>query len=134
MTIINNTTQANLVSLGVVQTIRSRVPYTVGDGNSASIGKVPARATIIEAGVIVSESFDAGTANIMFLGLPGDPDSLATVLDISAKGRIEANAMEASTTLYNTEDTEYIATLSLAGTAANQGIAYPYISYIPGND
>ena len=134
MALLNTTEQANDVSLSVVHTLRVKVSYTVGSGGVVSIGKVPAMAIVMDAGVVVEEAFNAGTANAMFLGRAGDPDSLATVLDVSLKGRLLANAMATSTTLHNAEDAEYIATLNMTGAAATQGVGYAYLIYAVGND
>ena len=131
MTIINNTRQANLVSLGTVHTIRLMIDPDVQLAGPQTIAGVPASACVIDAGVVVMTAFD-GTAPAVSIGTEADPDGLATELVLTAAGRIVADEMTTSDDLHPIEDTLYVA--EVGGIGSTVGAGYVYVSYIAGND
>ena len=134
MTGLNNTKQANDANLGVVHAIRALAEYTVGNGNSVSIGKVPANAVIVDAGIVVDTAFNAATTNTADIGTAGAPTSLGSALAAGTIGRILADEMATSTNLTPSEDQEMFVRINMTGAAATAGALYAYVSYVIGND
>ena len=134
MTGLNNTSQANDAQLGVIHAIRVKADYTVGDGNSVSIGKVPANAAIIDAGIVVTQAFNAGTTNTADIGTSGAVTGLASAIATSVVGRILADEMTTSAVLHPSADQEMFVKLNMTGTAPTTGILYAYVVYALGND
>jgi hypothetical protein len=104
-----------------------------GDSGSAvSLGYVPAGAIIINAGVVISEAFNAGTTNVLDIGVGADADGLATDLALGTVGRIAADEFATTNDAgpYTTPQ-EVTATPALAGTAATTGAGRVYVEFLP---
>jgi len=99
---------------------------------SYTIGKLPAGAAIVDAGVIVTTAFAGGTPQTLDIGVGADTDSLATALVITSKGRKAADELATSVDMYLAADTDVNATLS-AGATVSAGAGYVYVSYILAN-
>jgi hypothetical protein len=96
--------------------------------------KVPSGSIIINAGVIVSTAFNAGSTNVLDIGTTADPDGLATDLALGTIGNIVWDELATSNDLYVTSDTQYSITVDLTGSAATAGVGHAYIEYIPDRD
>lgn len=99
---------------------------------SYTIGKLPAGAAIVDAGVVVTTAFAGGTPQTLDIGVGADTDSLATALVITSKGRKVADELATSADMYLAADTDVNATLS-AGATVSAGAGYVYVSYIIAN-
>lgn len=99
---------------------------------SYTIGKLPAGAAIVDAGVIVTTAFAGGTPQTLDIGVGADTDSLATALVITSKGRKAADELATSVDMFLAADTDVNATLS-AGATVSAGAGYVYVSYILAN-
>lgn len=99
---------------------------------SYTIGKLPAGAAIVDAGVIVTTAFAGGTPQTLDIGVGADTDSLATALVITSKGRKAADELATSVDMYLSADTDVNATLS-AGATVSAGAGYVYVAYILAN-
>lgn len=99
---------------------------------SYTIGKLPAGAAIVDAGVIVTTAFAGGTPQTLDIGVGADTDSLATALVITSKGRKVADELATSVDMYLAADTDVNATLS-AGATTSAGAGYVYVAYIMAN-
>ena len=113
-----HTDQVHYVSCPVVYTTLS---YT--------IGKLPAGAAILDAGIVVTTPFAGGTPQTLDMGVGGDTDALATAIVLTAAGNIKADVMTASDDLYLSADTDVNATLS-AGATPSAGAGYVWVTYI----
>ena len=99
---------------------------------SYTVGKLPAGAVIVDAGVIVTTAFAGGTPQTLDIGVGADTDSLATALTITSKGRKVADELATSADMYLAADMDVNATLS-AGATTSAGAGWVYVSYIIAN-
>lgn len=99
---------------------------------SYTVGKLPAGAAIVDAGVVVTTAFAGGTPQTLDIGVGADTDSLATALVVTSKGRKAADELATSADMYLAADTDVNATLS-AGATTSAGAGYVYVSYILAN-
>ncbi len=134
MTGLNNQISANDANLGVVHTIRVLAEYTLGNGGTAVIGKVPANAIIVDAGIVVDTAFNAATTNTADIGTAGTPTGLGSALAAGTIGRILADEMATATILRPSEDQEMQVRINMTGAAATAGALYAYVNYVIGND
>jgi hypothetical protein len=105
------------------------------DGSELNFpNKVPAGSIIIQAGVVVSTAFNAGSTNVLDIGTTADPDGLATDLALGTVGLIVWDELATSNDIYVTADTQFSVTVDLTGTAATTGVGHAFIAYIPDND
>lgn len=112
-----------------------RKAFVFGDGGSTlTVGKLPAGAIVVGAGVIVAEAFNAGTTNTLDIGTSGDGNGFGSALSLTTVGNIVWDDFATSDDLYSTADSTITATVNLAGTAATAGAGYIYVQYIPDND
>lgn len=109
-----------------------KILYSDGATAVVTVGKIPAGAVVINAGVVVSTAFNAGTTNVLDIGTSGDDDGFATDLALGTIGRIAADELATSNDLGPyAADTTITATLALSGTAATAGEGYVYVEFLP---
>lgn len=96
-----------------------------------TLGVIPAGAIVINAGVVVTTAFNAGTTNVLDIGTSGDDDGFATDLALGTIGRIAADELATSNDLYSTSDVTLTATYAQTGTAATAGEGFVFVEYIP---
>lgn len=99
---------------------------------SYTIGKLPAGALVIDAGVVVTTAFAGGTPQTLDMGTADDGDGFATALVITSAGLKPADELATSDDLYMSADTDVTATLS-AGATVSAGAGYVYVAYIMAN-
>lgn len=99
---------------------------------SYTIGKLPAGALIVDAGVVVTTAFAGVTPQTLDIGVGADTDGLATALVITSAGLKAADELATSDDLYLSADTDVNATLS-AGATVSAGAGYVYVAYIIAN-
>lgn len=99
---------------------------------SYTVGKLPAGALIVDAGVVVTTGFAGGTPQTLDIGVGADTDGLATALVITSAGKKVADELATSDDLYLSADTDVNATLS-AGATVSAGAGYVYVAYILAN-
>ena len=99
---------------------------------SYTIGKLPAGAAIVDAGVVVTTAFAGGTPQTLDIGVGADTDSLATALVVTSKGLKAADELATSVDMYLSADPDVNATLSV-GASPSAGAGYVYVSYIIAN-
>lgn len=106
-------------------------PISFTDGASAvvTVGVLPEKAVVINAGVYVQTAFNAGSGNVLDIGISGDDDGFATDLALGTIGRIAADELATSNDLYSTSEQTVIATLALTGTAATAGAGIVFVEY-----
>lgn len=112
---------------------RKAISYT-DNGSAVTLGKLPAGAIIINAGVVVTTAFNAGSTNVLDIGTSSDDDGLATDLALGTVGRIAADEFATSDDLYSTSEVTLTATVALSGTAATTGAGFVYVEFIPNID
>lgn len=108
------------------------VPVVYAAPGAITIGKLPAGAAIVDAGIIITTPFAGGTPQTLTLGTAGAATGLSTALTLTAAGKQAANALGTSTILYQAADTDIVATLS-AGATPSAGAGYAYVVYIIAN-
>lgn len=96
-----------------------------------TLGVIPAGAIVINAGVVVTTAFNAGTTNVLDIGTSGDDDGFATDLALGTIGRIAADELATSNDLYSTSDVTLTATYAQTGTAATAGEGFVFVEFIP---
>lgn len=110
--------------------LRKTVTY-LNNGSAVEVGVIPANAVVINAGVVVTTAFNAGSTNVLDIGTSGDDDGFATDLALGTIGRIAADELATSNDLYSTSDVTITATVALSGTAATAGEGIVYVEYLP---
>lgn len=123
-------TNARKYHQDMVHTVSVPIVYTTP--GAIVVGKLPAGAAIIDAGVVITTAFAGGTPQTLQLGVTGTPTSYSTALTLTAAGKQAANALGTSALLYMSADTDVIATLS-AGATPSAGAGYAYVTYIIAN-
>lgn len=126
--------------LNVVHTLRKEVAYT-DDGDTLSLGWVPADACILRGGVVVSTAFDAGTTNTLNIGFRNagdgtsdDADEYASLIALGTAGVISADDMATAADARHPSGAEITCGVVLTGTAATAGAAVVWVEYIVEND
>lgn len=119
-------TTARKLHQDVVHYVSCPIVYTT---LSYTIGKLPAGAAIVDAGVFVTTPFAGGTPQTLDMGANGDADGLATALVITSAGLKAADELATSDDLYFAADADVTATLS-AGATPSAGAGYVYVGYI----
>lgn len=122
-------TTARKVHQDLVHYVSCPIVYTT---LSYTIGKLPAGAAILDAGVVVTTAFAGGTPQTLDMGSNGDADGLATAIVLTTAGNIKADMMQASDDLYLSADADVTATLS-AGATPSAGAGYVWVTYIIAN-
>lgn len=115
-----------------VHYLLKKIQYSGGASAVVTVGKVPAGAVVINAGVVVATAFNAGTSNVLDIGTATDDDGFATDLALGTIGRIAADELATSNDLGPfVADTAITATLALSGTAATAGEGWVYVEFLP---
>jgi hypothetical protein len=123
-------TQARQYHTSQVHYLRKAIAYTDGATAVITVGVIPAGATVIRGGVVVTTAFNAGTTNVLDIGTSADDDGFATDLALGTIGVISADEMATTNDAYVTSDTTIVATLALSGTAASAGAGFVWIEYL----
>ncbi|HYE38221.1 hypothetical protein [Methylocaldum sp.] len=100
------------------------------DGLSLTVGTIPAGSVIVKpiSGANVSTAFNAGSTNVLDIGISGDLDLYATDLALGSAGYVPCDE---AVSFYVSADTTILATVDLTGTAASAGVGQVVIAYIP---
>lgn len=114
--------------------LRRSISYT-DDGSTLDLGYVPAGAIVINAGVIVTTAFNAGSTNVLDIGTSADTDGFATDLALGTVGRVLADELATSNDLGPyAADTLLQCVVDLTGTAATTGAGEVFVEFIVDND
>lgn len=113
--------------------LRKAVTFA-NDGTAVTVGKLPAGAVVLDAGVVVTTAFNAGTSNTIDVGTSADDNGFASAIALGTVGKIAADDLATSDDLYSASEVEITATVNLTGTAATAGSAIVYVEYLPDND
>lgn len=122
-------TQARVYTRHMVHYLRVKIGFAMG-AVVVPLGTIPAYATVIRGGVVVTEAFNYGTNNRLDLGTVADDDGFATDLALGTVGVIVADEMATSNDMYVTVDTLINCTLDLTGTAGTTGAGYVWVEYL----
>ncbi len=125
---MSNPSQARVLHTQQTPYFRRRINFS--ETGTITIGTIPAGAVIINAGVVVTTAFNAGTTNTLDIGTSGDTDGFATALALGTIGRIVADEMATSNDLYSTSEVTLQCVVTLSGTAATAGEGFVYVEYI----
>lgn len=123
-------TTARKYSTQQVHYLRKAIAYSDGASAVVTVGIIPAGATVIRGGIVVTTAFNAGTGNVLDIGTSADDDGFATDLALGTIGVIAADEMATTNDAYVTSDTTITATLALTGTAASAGAGFVWIEYL----
>ena len=121
-----------------VHFLRLAISYT-DNGSTVSMGWIPAGATVIDGGVVVTTAFNGDTTNTLDLGFRNagdgtadDTDEFATDLALGTAGRIVADELASAGNLNHPQGTEVVAVVtSTASATAGAGVAY--VTYLVNN-
>lgn len=101
-------------------------------GLSTTVGKLPAGAAVIDAGIVVTTAFAGGTPQTLDIGVTGDLEDYASDIVLTAIGVIKADALATATSAYVAADVDVVATLT-AGATVTAGAGYVFVAYIIAN-
>lgn len=99
---------------------------------STTIGKLPAGAAVIDAGIVITTAFAGGTPQTLSIGVTGDTTDFGTAMVLTTVGVIKGGAFGTSNNSYQTADKDAVATLT-AGATPSAGAGYVYVAYIIAN-
>jgi hypothetical protein len=125
---MSNPSTARVFASQQVHYFRRRIIFS--ETGTLTLGVIPAGAVVINAGVVVTTSFNAGTANTLDIGTSADTDGFATLLALGTVGRIVADEMATSNDLYSTSEVTLQCVVTLTGTAATTGEGFVFVEYI----
>lgn len=125
---MSNASQARTLYSQQTGFFRRRIVYT--ETGTLTIGTIPAGAVVINAGVVVTTAFNAGTTNTLDIGTSADTDGFATALALGTIGRIAADEMATSNDLYSASEVVLQCVVTLSGTAASAGEGYVFVEFI----
>jgi NAD/NADP transhydrogenase alpha subunit len=119
-----------------VHYLRKRITFA-DDDVLVTVGRIPARSSIVGGGVHIVTAFTAGSC-IIDVGFTGssataDPNAYATALVVTAVGYIVLDELAATTNIQSTTDHLVTATLS-SGSTITAGVADVIIMYVVDND
>lgn len=131
-------TAARQLSQQTLHYIRKTITFA-DNGVPVVIGVLPAGAQIVNliSGVYVQTAFNAGTTNVLDIGISTDDDVFATDLALGTRAFVvidEAATATGVNTWLTTADVTVTATVALSGTAATAGSAVVQIVYSVDND
>lgn len=86
---MTNPSQARVYHTPQIHYFRRRINFS--ETGTLTIGVIPAGAIVINAGVVVTTAFNAGTTNTLDIGTSADTDGFATLLALGTIGRIVAD-------------------------------------------
>lgn len=127
------TTVARQYNWQLVHYMRKTISYS-DNGTAVEVGVLPAGALIIKpaSGVHVTTVFNAGSSNVLDIGVTAGDDLFGTDLSLGTATFVPLD--EAVGTFLQSSATRITATVTLSGTAATTGSAEVIIAYIPDND
>jgi len=110
------------------------IVFGLTSGTESDLGWVPADASILTAGALVSEAFNSGTSDVLDIGTDADPNGMATALDLTTIGLIVWDELATSNDLgpYSAA-TKLTYTCTKTGSAATTGIVRVFVTYMVGN-
>lgn len=112
--------------------LRKNIDYT--DTATVTVGKLPAGAIVVGAGVVVSTAWNSGTSDVLDIGTSGDGDGFATDLALGTIGNIVWDELATSNDLYSASEVTITAAVTSVGTTATAGAGHIYVQFIPNND
>ncbi len=112
--------------------LRKNIDYT--DTSTITVGKLPAGAIVVGAGVVVSTAWNSGTSDVLDIGTSGDGDGFATDLALTTIGNIVWDELATSNDLYSASEVTITAAITSVGTTATAGVGHVYVEFIPNND
>lgn len=104
-------------------------PVVFSRAGTYTIGKLPAGAAVVDAGVVVATPFTGGTPQTLDIGVSGDTTDFASAIVLTAAGVIAADEMATASKAVMSVDTDVLATLS-AGVTPTAGVGHVFVSYI----
>ncbi len=120
--------QARIYHTNQTHYLRKDIEYT--DTGTITVGKLPAGAIVVGAGVIVSTAWNSGTSDVLDIGTSGDGDGFATDLALTTIGNIVWDELATSNDLYSASEVTVQCAVTSVGTAATAGVGHVYVQYI----
>lgn len=128
---LNTAVSARTTGYQLTHFLRKDITFN-DNGLVITLGKLPPGAIVINAGVVVTTAFNAGSTNVLDIGTSDDDDGFATDLALGTIGRIAADELATSNDLYSaTAEITCTATVALSGTAATAGAGVVFVEYLP---
>lgn len=105
------------------------------EAQTVTVGYLPKHAVVIGGGVVVTEVFNDGTADVLDIGIDADADEIAGALDLTALGVTPADNLAGADALRVTAD-EAVVTALYSGTNndATTGAAVVFVTYVVVNN
>jgi hypothetical protein len=121
-----------------VHYLRKKITYAI-ENTEIVIGTIPPYASVCGGGVHILTAFDDTGTDTLDVGFKGgsatdDPNGYATLLDLSAVGRIALDELTATTNIISTNDVIVTCIYNGQNNNATAGVAYVEIQYTVGPD
>ena len=127
---MSNPSQARVYHTQQLHYITRAISEADEGAGALTIGVVPAKALIYDAGVVITTAFN-GTSPVVVMGPSGDTDGWATAVAIATAGRKVADELATSDDLYSTSEVTCTVTVSATGNDSTAGAGFAYVLYAP---
>ena len=117
-----------------VNYLRASFTFAAGNSGIVQLGTLPAGSVVLRCSVVVSTVFNAGTNNLLKVGIVGSDASILSTVSLVATGVITATSVLATAPATSTSpivDTQIIITSLMTGTVATAGVASVVLEYAP---
>ena len=115
----------------LVHYLRKAISYT-DDGNSVTVGTLPAGAHVLRGGIAVTTAFNGGTTNTANVGTAGDVDGYASAIALGTVGNIVFDDMATSDDAAISAETDVLCAVTSTA-SASAGAGYVWVEYIVNN-
>ena len=120
----------------MVHYLRKKITYAV-ENTEIEIGEIPAYASVSGGGVHILTAFDDTGTDTLDVGFKAgsatdDPNGYATLLDLSAVGRVALDELTATTNIISTSASVVTCIYNGQNNNAAAGVAYVEIQYTVG--
>lgn len=121
-------TQARAYHTHQIHYLRKKITFADA-GTTVTVGKLPAGATVIRGGCVVTTAFNGDTTNTVDIGVTGNTDDFATDIALGTVGVIAADDMATATSAYAAVDIDVVAVV-VSTASASAGVGYVWVEYL----
>ena len=112
-----------------VHYLRKKITYADG-GTTVTVGIIPAGATVIRAGVVVTTAFNGDSSNVLDIGTVADPDGFATDIALGTIGIIAADELATTNDAYDATSDVTIVAPVVSTASASAGVGFVWVEYL----
>jgi len=110
------------------------VTMTGADGQTTTIGTVPANSQIVSVVLTCTTANDDTTASTVSIGTSSDADAFLAATSVQSAGTTFSGSMTSASADVGTSDVDVIATFSATDEDGTAGVGQATVMYIQGNN